>query len=129
VAYRGGREIARKQLETAGPPAQLHLRAEQARLAASPNDLGYVFAEVLDAQGRYVPDAQVPLTFALEGRGAIKATGSANPRGLKSFTDPRTLTFHGTALAIIQPGYKAGRTSVRVTSPGLKPAGLDLRIG
>jgi beta-galactosidase len=129
VAYRGGREIARKRLETVGAPAQLRLRAERLRLAASPNDLGYVFAEVLDAQGRIVPDAQVPLTFSLEGKGIIKATGSANPRGIKSFTDPRTLTFHGTALAIVQPGYSAGRSTVRVTSPGLKGGTVALRIG
>ncbi|HEV2597939.1 glycoside hydrolase family 2 TIM barrel-domain containing protein [Sphingopyxis sp.] len=129
VAYRGGREIARKRLETVGAPAQLRLRADRTRLAASPNDLGYIFAEVLDATGRLVPDAQVPLTFGLEGQGAIKATGSANPRGLKSFTDPRTLTFHGTALAIVQPGYKRGGAKVRVASPGLKSAELSLGIG
>lgn len=129
VAYRGGQEIARKQLETVGAPVQLRLRAERPRLAASPNDLGYVFAEVLDAQGRMVPDAQVPLTFSLEGQGTIKATGSANPRGIKSFTDPRTLTFHGTALAIIQPGNEAGPATVRVASPGVKGGTLVLRIG
>jgi beta-galactosidase len=129
VAYRAGREIARKRLETVGAPAQLRLRAERARLAASPNDLGYVFAEVLDAQGRMVPDAQVPLTFSLEGQGRIKATGSANPRGIKSFTDPRTLTFHGTALAIVQPGYTAGGTIIRVTSPGLGSGALPMTIG
>ncbi|HEX7034248.1 MAG TPA: glycoside hydrolase family 2 TIM barrel-domain containing protein, partial [Pseudomonadales bacterium] len=107
VAYRDGREIARKQLETVGAPAQVRLKAERSRIAASPNDLGYVFAEVLDGEGRLVPDAQVELTFSLKGRGVIKATGSANPRGIKSFSDPRTLTFHGVALAIIQPGYEA----------------------
>ncbi|HEV2597840.1 glycoside hydrolase family 2 TIM barrel-domain containing protein [Sphingopyxis sp.] len=129
VAYRGGREIARKALVTTGEPAQLRLRAERVRLAASPNDLGFVFAEVLDAKGRLVPDAQVPLTFLLEGEGLIKATGSANPRGIKSFTDPRTLTFHGTALAIVQPGYEPGKATVRVTSPGLGSGSLALKIG
>jgi beta-galactosidase len=129
VAYRSGREIGRKRLETAGAPARVRLRAERSRLAASPNDLGYVFAEVLDARGRLAPDAQVPLTFSIEGVGAIKATGSANPRGIKSFTDPRTLTFHGTALAIVQPGYERGGATVRVTSPGLTSGALALTIG
>ena len=128
VAYRGGREIARKRLVTTGAPAQLRLRAERSRLAASPNDLGYVFAEVLDAEGRLVPDAQVPLTFLIEGAGRIKATGSANPRGIKSFTDPRTLSFHGTALAIVQPGHARGRATLRVTSPGLDGAAIALLI-
>lgn len=129
VAYRSGTEIARKRLVTVGAPAQLRLRAERVRLAANPNDLGYVFAEVLDAQGRPVPDASVPLTFSIEGRGTIKATGSANPRGIKSFTDPRALTFHGTALAIVQPGYRSGLATVSVTSPGLESATATIRIG
>lgn len=129
VAYRAGREIARKRLETVGAPARVALRAERSGIAASPNDLGYIFAEVLDAQGRKVPDAQVPLAFSLEGQGVIKATGSANPRGIKSFSDPRTLTFHGTALAIVQPGYRAGRALVRVSSPGLEGDVVTLRIG
>ena len=47
----------------------------------------------------------------------------------EGFTDPRTLTFHGTALAIVQPGYRAGRATVRVSSPGLEGGELTLRIG
>lgn len=129
VAYRGGAEIARKRLETVGPPAALRLRAEKPNLAASQNDLGYIFAEVVDAKGRFVPDAQVPLTFAVSGKATLKATGSANPRGIKSFTDPRTLTFHGVALAIVQPGSDTGAAHVSVTSPGLESASAALRIG
>jgi beta-galactosidase len=129
VAYRDGREIGRKRLETVGTPARVRLRAERSAIAASPNDLAYVFAEVCDAQGRKVPDAQIPLTFSLEGAGTLKATGSANPRGLKSFTDPRSLTFHGEALAIIQPGYRRGRAIVRVASPDLRGDAVRLRIG
>jgi beta-galactosidase len=129
VVYRGGREVARKTLQTVGPPAQVRLRAERTRIAASPNDLAYVFAEIQDAQGRPVPDAQVALTFSIQGQGAIRATGSANPRGVKSFSDPRTLTFHGEALAIVQPGGKPGRALIEVSSPGLKGDALALSIG
>jgi beta-galactosidase len=129
VAYKAGREIGRKRLETVGAPARLRLRAERSAIAASPNDLAYVFAEVCDARGRKVPDAQVPLTFSVEGVGELKATGSANPRGLKSFSDPRTLSFHGEALAIVGAGRRAGRAVVRVASPGLKGDAASLRIG
>src|SRR5688572_9283059 len=61
VAYRGGREVGRKRLETVGVPARIRLRAERSAIGVSPNDLAYIFAEVLDARGRKVPDAQVPL--------------------------------------------------------------------
>jgi beta-galactosidase len=129
VAYRANREVGRKRLETVGAPSRVRLWAERSSIAASPNDLAYIFAEVRDSRGRKVPDAQIPLTFSLEGTGRLKATGSANPWGLKSFTDPRTLTFHGEALAIVQAGYRRGRAVVRVTSPGLRGDAVALQVG
>jgi beta-galactosidase len=129
IALRGGQEIGRKKLVTVGAPATVRLRAERTNIAATPNDLAYVFAEILDAQGRIVPDAAVPLTFSLEGPGRLRATGSANPRGLKSFSDPNCTTFHGEALAIVQATSRSGRAVLRVSSPGLSSDSLDLEIG
>ena len=126
VAFKGGVEIARKTLQTVGAPAKLRLRAERTHIAGSPDDLGYVFAEVCDAQGRRVPDASLPLTFAVEGAARLRASGSANPRGLKSFSSPQCTTFHGEALAIVQPTAKTGQAVLRVDSPGL--AGDQLAI-
>jgi beta-galactosidase len=129
VAFRQGREIARKRLRTVGAPARIQLRAERSRIAASANDLAYVFAEVCDHAGRKVPDAAIPLTFSLEGAARLRATGSANPRGLKSFTDPRCLSFHGEALAIVQPTSRRGRAILRVSGEGLAGDAVGLQIG
>ncbi|WP_408589170.1 glycoside hydrolase family 2 TIM barrel-domain containing protein [Novosphingobium sp.] len=128
VAYTGGREVARKVLETVGEPAQLRLRAERATVAGSGADLGYVYADVLDAAGRLVPDAAVPLTFTVTGAGQLRAAGSANPYGIESFQDARTRSYHGTALAIIQPGGRRGDAVIKVTSPGLKAAVTTIQI-
>lgn len=129
VAYSDDRVIARKELQTVGAPAYVRLSTDRSRIEASPNDLAYVFAEVCDAEGRKVPDAQIPLTFSVAGQAILKATGSANPRGIKSFSDARTLTFHGLALAIVQAGYRRGGARVEVSSPGLKGDVLKLQIG
>ncbi|GFE82435.1 beta-galactosidase [Steroidobacter agaridevorans] len=129
IAFRGGKEIGRKKLVTVGPAAIIRLRAERSNIAATPNDLAYVFAEILDAQGRMVPDAAVPLTFSLEGPARLRATGSANPRGLKSFSDPNCTTFHGEVLAIVQATSRPGRAVLRVSSPGLSSDSIDIEIG
>lgn len=129
IAYKHGSEIARKELATVGPPARIHLRAERDRIDSSPNDLGYVWALVCDAQGRKVPDAVLPLTFSVTGMAALRATGSANPRGLKSFRSADCTTFHGEALAIVQPGRAGGQAVVTVRSPGLPDAELTLAVG
>jgi beta-galactosidase len=129
IAFRDGQEIARKTLQTVGAPAQVRLRAERSRIDASSNDLAWVFAEVVDADGRQVPDAVVELTFALDGAGTLRATGSANPRGIKSFSDPRTRTFHGEALAIVQGTTRRGQATLRVSSPGLEGDAVAIEVG
>ena len=129
VAYAKGREVARKVLETVGPPAQLRLRAERSMIAGDVSDLGYVHAEVCDANGRPVPDAAVPLTFAASGPARLLAAASANPYGIESFQDERTRSYHGVALAIIQPTARRGEAVIRVTSPGLRPATTTIRMG
>ena len=128
VAFLSGREVARKRLETVGLPARVRLRAERRQIAASPNDLAYVFAEICDAQGRKVPDAANALEFAVEGPARLRATGSANPRGIKSFSAPTCETFHGVALAIIQPTSRQGRVSVQVRGHGLRGDAISLQI-
>jgi beta-galactosidase len=129
VAYRNGVEIGRKTLETVGPAAKLRLRAERPRIDASVDDLGYVVVEVCDAQGRKAPDAMVAVTFSVTGAARLRATGSANPRGLKSFRSPDCTTFQGEALAIVQPGVRSGECLVRATAPGLAQAELIVAVG
>ena len=87
-----------------------------------------MLAEVCDAQGRLVPDAAVPLTFEVTGQARLRAAGSANPFGIESFQDERTRSFHGRALAIVQPGMRRGEAVVRVASPGLKPGTMTIQI-
>lgn len=128
IAYTDGNEIARRVLETVGTPTQLRLRAERMEIEGSPADLAYVFAEVCDAQGRLVPDAAVPLTFAVTGEARLRAAGCANPYGIESFQDAETRSFHGTALAILQPVGQRGEAHVHVTSSGLNAAALSIKL-
>ncbi len=129
IAYRNGAEIGRKTLETVGPPAKLRLRAERTRINASSNDLGYVSVEVCDAHDRKVPDAMLPITFSVTGAASLRATGSANPRGLKSFRSPECTTFHGEALAIVQPSARRGECVVRASAPGMPGDELVIAVG
>ncbi len=128
VAYSSGREIARRTLETVGAPTTLRLRAERNRIKGSAADLAYVFAEVCDARGRLVPDAAVPLTFTVAGKAMLRAAGSANPYGIESFQDGATRSFHGTALAIVQPTGRRGEALVDVSSAGLRGASLSIQL-
>jgi beta-galactosidase len=128
VAYSAGKEVARQVLETVGAPALLRLRAERTVIKGNASDLAYIFAEVLDADGRLVPDAAIPLDFSVTGPARLLAAGSANPYGIESFQDGRTRSFHGHALAIIQPTARRGEAQISVSSPGLRAASATIQL-
>lgn len=129
VAWQGGREIGRIAFVTAGQPRKLILSPDRHRLRACRDDLSYVMATVSDAQGRPLPDAVVPVSFAISGVAEIAAVGNANPKDAVSFRQPRRDTFHGQCLAIIRPTGTPGSIELRAESPGLDGATIRLQAG
>ena len=129
VAYQGGQEVGRIAFATAGPAHALELTPDRRRIRASRDDLSYAMVTVVDAQGRPVPDAVVPVRFAVSGAGELAAVGSGNPREMASFQRPERKTFHGQCVAIVRPTGGAGTIRVRAESPGLVAAAAEVRVG
>lgn len=129
TAWRSGRRVARRTLETAGPATALRLSVDRARLANSRDELAYVTASVVDAAGRLVPDAVHVVELESVGPVELAAFGNANPRGVASFRQPVAKTWHGQALAIIRPNGEVGKVSLAVRSKGLTGETTRLLIG
>jgi beta-galactosidase len=102
VAYKNGKKWAEESIHTTGKPAVLQLEADRPIIQADGKDLCFVTLRVLDAQGRMVPTADLPIHFSLEGSGKIIATGNGNAACHESFQSPDRTSFNGLALAIIQ---------------------------
>jgi beta-galactosidase len=127
VAYQGSREIARRRLETVSAPARLRLRPEATALGAGRQRLAYVDVDVLDARGRLVPEADVPITLAIQGPAELAGFGSGNPLAVGSFQAPRARSFRGRALAVLRGTGDAGTVRVTAQAPGLAGAATTLR--
>jgi beta-galactosidase len=128
VANEGGQEIGAVTFTTAGKAHKLVLSPDRSKLKAGRDDLSYVIAQVVDDEGRAVPDAIVPVSFAVSGTAEIAAVGNANPKDVASFRQPRANTFHGACVVIVRPTGKAGSVQVRAEAPGLEPATTQLEI-
>nr|WP_301287333.1 hypothetical protein [Sphingobium sp. OAS761] len=128
-AYAGGKQIARRKLETAGGPAALHLAVDRKRITSSRNELAYVTVEILDKAGRLVPDAVHVVEAAVTGPVELVAFGNANPRGVASFRQPVAKTWHGRALAVLRPTGEPGVATISIEAEGLSPAGASLMVG
>lgn len=128
VALEAGQPVAEVTLETAERPAQLRMDADRKSIRRDRNDLAYVTIRVVDAHGRFVPDAAIPVTFEIDGAGELMATGTANPKDVRSFRQRQPVTYHGKCLAIVRPDGSAGSITLRAMAEGLKPARVVLTV-
>jgi beta-galactosidase len=128
VAKQKGVEIGRKTLTTTGKAAGLRLTSDVKSLTTDRGDLAHVLVQVVDSQGRVVPDAVVKVSFQVAGAGALAGVGNGNPHNVDSFQRPRRWTWHGTALAILRPSKTPGSLSLTASAEGLKPALLTLPV-
>jgi beta-galactosidase len=83
---------------------------------------------VVDESGNPVPDAVVPVSFFVSGDGEIAAVGSANPKDVASFRQPRRDTFHGKCVVVVRPTGKRGTIEVRAESPQLVGSTVQLSV-
>jgi beta-galactosidase len=127
IGLMNGKAVARTSLRTTGPATELRLTADRESVRADRNDLAYVTVEVVDARGRRVPNAEVPVHFAVSGAGELAAQASSSPNDATSFRTPMRKTYEGRCLAILRPIGDSGRITLKVEAAGLKPATLVVR--
>jgi len=126
IGLQNGKAVDSIVLKTAGKPAGIRLVADRKNIKANPNDLAYVTAEVIDANGNLVPNAESLLHFSVSGNGKIIATGNANPAGVESMQQPQHKTFNGKCLVIVQPKGNAGKIVLEAEAGGLAPAQIEI---
>ncbi len=121
-----GNEAETITLATAGNPVAIRLTPDKKVMTADNQDLVYVVAEVVDAEGRVVPDAEFPIEFTVGGNAVLKAAGSALLKDTDPYFDSTANTWKGRAMAIVKSSDRKGNATVRATSKGLKPANIKI---
>ena len=122
-----GRKIAENTLQTAGAPAAVKLVAEENKLAPGFDHIGFVRAEIVDAKGVLVPDAQTPITVSVGGAGALAAFDNGSPIDHTLFDAPTRDAFNGQALIMVRATGTNGAISVTASAPGLTSGAASLQ--
>ena len=128
VGLMNGKIVATKILQTSGAPKKLKLTADRSTIHADRNDLCYVTVEVVDANGRRVPDAEIPVQFSVTGAGELAAQGSSAPNQPASFRVPQCTTFQGRCLAILRPTGSPGKITLRAEGSELSSDSITIRV-
>jgi len=111
IAWKSGRIISRRALQTTGQAKSLRCSVERLSGRAGRDALAFVQIEVVDAAGRVLPDDQRKIALTVDGPVELLAFGSANPQATGSLQSRETLCFRGRALAIVRG---SGSRSVRI---------------
>jgi beta-galactosidase len=125
VAFKGGKEIGRNRLESAGNELRLNALADRPEISATPSDLAYVGVALTDARGVTHAVKDRPVTVEVTGTGVLAGFGSARGDNAESFLSATHATYHGRAMAIVRP-TGAGQIMVRVSAEECDPVSISI---
>lgn len=120
--YNAGKMVAREVQETAGAARKIVIEPDVNSIIANGKDVVIMNITLLDAKGRFVPNANHRLDFTLKGPGRIIGTGNGDP----SCHDPERATwrktFNGHCQVIVQSTGEAGDILLEAVGEGLTTA-------
>ncbi|MBN1761242.1 MAG: hypothetical protein JW863_23155 [Chitinispirillaceae bacterium] len=108
--------VARDTAHTPGSAAAIRLTADPVKLEANGGDFSRVIAEVVDANGTYIPYTGNTITFDVSGPGTLIGD---NPFKAQS----------GVAMNLAKVNLSVGTITVTATSPELKTATVEIEVG
>jgi len=109
-------------LWTEGAPTGVKLTADRKMIVHDTNDLAFITATLVDANGTRVFNTRSNVTFDVaSGPGELVAVGSADPQDPSSMRSNSKLFFKGRVLAILRPiaGATAGTVIIKASVEGL----------
>ncbi|ULR55186.1 glycoside hydrolase family 2 TIM barrel-domain containing protein [Streptomyces deccanensis] len=126
VARRDGRVVATDVLRTAGAPHAVWLTADRKFMKADGRSLAFVTAEIVDARGVVVPDAEHLLTFDVRG-GSLAGLDNGREESAERYQASTRTAFGGKVLAIVRSGAEAGAVRVTARAAGLRTGRVSVR--
>ncbi|VXC45851.1 glycoside hydrolase family 2 TIM barrel-domain containing protein [Sphingomonas sp. AX6] len=113
-------------LRTAGRAARIELAPDKPEVGSTFDDMTYVRARVVDANGVTVPRASHRLRFAVKGAGQLIATDNASSTDHTPFPSHSRAANDGVAAALVR-GSGSGNFTIQATADGLKTGTVQLR--
>jgi len=127
LGIRGDRAVAESILTTAGKPVKLRLTADRTVVQADDQDLSFITVEAVDAEGRFQPNADQEVEFAISGPGTIAAVGNGDGEDSASYQGDRRKLFQGRALVVVRTSRQSGAITVTATTQSLSDGSVTIQ--
>ncbi|QVY66045.1 glycoside hydrolase family 2 TIM barrel-domain containing protein [Polaribacter sp. Q13] len=122
ISYKNGKEIATKEVKTAGKAAKIEIFVRRTNLKANDKDLAYIECTILDKDGNVVPKADNLIQFSIDGEATLIGVGNGDNFSHDSFQAKERKAFNSKCLAIIKTTKTAGNIQFTASSEGLESA-------
>ena len=120
------RQVTTYELHTAGTPAKILLTPDRNSVSPTWDDVVYVTATVVDANGVLTPTASDLITFKVLGPGVIAAVDSGNNTSHEPFQASERKAYQGRCFAMIKASAGKGQITLSASAPGLKESSVSI---
>jgi beta-galactosidase len=128
VAKNKGKEVASDVLKTAGVPAGIILTVDKSKIAKDWDDVSYVTAKVVDANGITCSNVDKLISFSASESGVIAAVDNGDVTSHEAYQASARHTFNGQCIAIIKAKAITGKITVTASSPELILGSVNIEI-
>lgn len=126
VARNDGITVAKDELRTAGPPADIVLYRTSNDLPWAWENVATVRAKIVDANGVEVPRAHDLIHFEISGPGVIAAVDNGDNSSHEPFQAIERDACLGECVALVKATGFAGNITLTATAPGLTAGSVEL---
>jgi beta-galactosidase len=127
IGLRGGKAVCSHILKTAGEAKQILLAQDRTNLVSG-GDIAHVEVSIADNGKTLCPHAEVLISFALTGDGAILGACSADLNSDCGFTSPNVMTSGGKALVMVKTGASSGTLELTAYGENFKPTSVRFKV-
>jgi beta-galactosidase len=128
VAKNKGVEVASDELKTAGAPARIILIADKSKITKNWDDVSYITAKVVDAEGIICPNVNKLISFGVSESGFISAVDNGDNNSHEAYQASERFTFKGQCIAMIKAKTATGKITVTASSPELTSGSVTIEV-
>lgn len=123
-----GGEVLRQAISTTGQPAAIRLIADREALQADGRDMVITRVEIVDSEGRLVPDADNHVQFEIDPSLRLLGVGNGNPISHELDQVPCRQAYSGLAQLLVSATQSVGQFRVSAYAEGLESAVITLSL-
>ena len=128
VGKNEGKVVATGELKTAGEPAKIILTADKSKITKDWDDVSYLTACIVDANGILCPNADKLISFDVSDTGTLLAVDNGDVNSHEAYQASERHTYLGQCIAIIKAKSASGKITVTARSPELKDASVVISV-